>query len=98
MLRSHRAAAACRSTRVLTIELVELVVSSRAETLRRLCEFVGVPVDAGMVAWFDGHVTAAGMHPGRWRRDFDEDACRRIDAYYAAGCDRLRSAGVDIPQ
>ena len=97
MLRSHRAVAACRPGRVLQIELMDLVVTAREETLQRLCGFVGVPVDPGMVAWFDTSVTAEGMHPGRWRRDFDDATCARIDASYAAICDTLAAAGVAPP-
>ena len=98
MLRTHRAEANCRPGRVLTVELMDLVVRERSETLERLCAFVGVDVDAGMVEWFDAHVTADGMHPGRWRRDFDEDTCSRLDRQYAAACERLAAAGVAIPR
>ncbi len=84
--------------RVLTIELMDLVVTDRAGTLQRLCTFLDVPVDAGMLAWFDANVTADGAHPGRWRRDFDADTCSRIDAHYAQIVERLRAEGVDIPQ
>ena len=37
---------------------MDLVVNDRAGTLERLCSAVGVPVDAGMVEWFDANVTA----------------------------------------
>jgi hypothetical protein len=82
---------------VLSIELMDLVVTDREATLDRLCGFVDVPVDAGMVAWFDANVTADGMHPGRWRRDFDDSAAALIDETYSAICGRLASAGVAIP-
>ena len=55
---------------------------------------VGVPVDDGMVEWFDAQVTPSGAHPGRWRKDFDEETCRRIDAVYAAIVERLEAAGI----
>ena len=97
MLRTHKAVARCRPGRVLTIQLIDLVVRDRPGLLESLCSFVGVDVDAGMVAWFDANVTAAGMHPGRWRSDFDEDTCRRIDRQYAEACERLVAAGVTIP-
>ena len=58
---------------------------------------VGVVVDPDMVAWFDENVTPAGAHPGRWRRDFDDETCQRIDRHYAEACERLRAGGVDIP-
>ena len=97
MLASHKAAERSRPDRILSIELMDLVVRDREATLGRLCDFVGVPVDPGMVTWFDENVTSDGMHPGRWRRDFDDDTCARIDAHYAQACERLGDAGVDIP-
>ena len=98
MLRTHAAVAACRPGRVVTIQLMDLVVNDRQGTLERLCSAVGVPVDAGMVEWFDANVTAQGAHPGRWRRDFDADTCARIDAHYADAVARLTALGVDIPE
>ena len=82
---------------VLTIQLMDLVVTRRAETLERLCSFLSLPVDEEMVQWFDANVTPEGAHPGRWRRDFDEATCLRIDAVYAESVERLQAAGVDIP-
>ena len=97
MLRSHLAARASRPERVLSIELVDLVVRDRAGALARLCDFVEVPVDPTMVEWFDANVTADGMHPGRWRRDFDAGTCAQIDEQYEAMCARLTAEGVPIP-
>jgi hypothetical protein len=97
MLRTHAAVGASRPDRVLTIELMDLVVNDRAGTLQRLCGFLDVTVDAGMVEWFDGNVTPDGAHPGRWRDDFDADTCRRIDEQYEAAVERLRASGVTVP-
>lgn len=97
MLRAHRAAARSRPGRVLTIQLVDLVVRDRVGVLGEICEFVGVDVDPGMRAWFDENVTAHGMHPNRWRGDFDADACARIESHYEEACERLTAAGVRIP-
>ena len=97
MLRTHQAVGGCRPGRVLTLALMDLVVTARRESLERLCDHVGVVVDPDMVAWFDEHVTPAGAHPGRWRRDFDDETCQRIDRHYAEACERLRAGGVDIP-
>jgi hypothetical protein len=98
MLRTHTAVAACRPGRVITIELMDLVVDDRAGTLERLCTAVGVPVDSSMVDWFDAHVTAEGAHPGRWRKDFEPETCRRIDEHYGLAVERLTQQGVDIPR
>jgi len=97
MLRTHSAVAGCREGRVLTVPLMDLVVRERSETLARICDHVGVPMDAGMVQWFDANVTAEGAHPGRWRRDFDADQCAAIDAHYAEACERLTAGGVTVP-
>jgi hypothetical protein len=97
MLRTHQAVGACHPDRVLTVELMELVITDRAGALERICQHVGVPVDPGMVSWFDENVTADGAHPGRWRRDFDADTCARIDEEYAEIVDRLAAAGVRVP-
>ena len=97
MLASDKAARASRPDRILQIQLVDLVVRRRDETLALLCDFLQVPLDSGMRAWFDENVTSDGMHPGRWRRDFDEQTCERIDQHYSAACDRLMAAGIAIP-
>lgn len=97
MLRTHKAVAGCRPGRVHTVDLLDLVVRDRPGALRALCEFLGVDVDPGMVEWFDASVTPAGMHPGRWRSDFDEATGARLDAAYDAACARLAEAGVAIP-
>lgn len=98
MLRTHEAVRHCRPGRVLTIPLMDLVGGDRAQALSALCSHVGVPVDPGMVTWFDTHVTAEGAHPGRWRKDFDAQTCRRIDDHYAAAVGRLTQAGVDVSE
>jgi hypothetical protein len=98
MLRTHSAVVGCRAGRVVTIELMDLVTRDREGTLARLCEAIGVPVDPGMVEWFDANVTAGGAHPDRWRRDFDADTCARIDAHYALAVERLAEHGVDVPR
>jgi hypothetical protein len=97
MLASHRAAEGSRPGRILQFELMDLVVRERTATLARLCDFLDVPVDPGMVAWFDENVTSDGMHPGRWRRDFDDQTCARVDEHYSAACERLRVAGLSVP-
>jgi hypothetical protein len=97
MLRAHKAAARSRPGRVLTIELMDLVVRDRTATVARLCDFVGVEVDPHMITWFDEQVTADGMHPGRWRADFDAEMTARLESQYEKACERLTAAGVAIP-
>jgi hypothetical protein len=81
----------------LSIDLVDLVRTARSETIEQICSFVGVTVDQDMCAWFDANVTHESSHAGRWRRDFDADTCAQIDEFYLAACERLVSAGVQLP-
>ena len=97
MLQTHRAVANCRPGRVLTIELRDLVVSDRLGTLRRVCDVVGIDPHPDMMSWFEANVTSSGMHPGRWRGQFDADTCTALDVQYEAVCRRLAAAGVALP-
>ena len=93
-LRIHRAAKACAPDRMLIVQLMDLVSEDRGGTIQRICDFLGLPVDAGMVAWFDDNVTAVAAHPDRWRRQFDRKTADRLDKRYAEAVERLRAAGV----
>jgi hypothetical protein len=97
MLRIHKAVARSRPDRILQIDLVDLVTRDRIGTLERVCAAIDVPLDAQMVEWFDENVTAHAAHGGRWRQDFDQKTCDRLDEVYADMCGRLSTAGVRIP-
>lgn len=97
MGRLHAATQRSRPDRILSIDLVDLVRTARSETIEQICSFVGVTVDQDMCAWFDANVTHESSHAGRWRRDFDADTCAQIDEAYLAACERLVSAGVQLP-
>ena len=97
MGRIHAATRRSRPDRILSIDLVDLVRTARSETIEQICSFVGVSVDEDMCAWFDANVTHESSHTGRWRRDFDADTCAQIDEAYLAACERLVSAGVQLP-
>lgn len=95
-LRIHRAAKACAPGRMLIVQLMDLVAQDRVGTMQRICDFLGVPVDQGMLAWFDENVTADAAHPDRWRRQFDRKTADRLDKRYAEAVARLREAGVQV--
>jgi hypothetical protein len=97
MLRSHRAANASRPDRILQIELADLVERDRSGTLEAILTFLDLPDDAGMRTWFDENVRLEHAHGGRWRTQFDAQTTERIDAQYAAICDRLTQEGVRLP-
>lgn len=97
MLRIHRAVSNSQPTRIIEVDLVDLVINAREATLERICHAIDVPVAPEMVAWFDVNVTAQAAHGGRWRGDFDSETCERLDEEYAKTCARLVDEGVRIP-
>jgi hypothetical protein len=97
MLRSHRAAANSSADQILVVELSDLVERAREATLGQIMEFLDLPDDADMRAWFDGNVLPQSAHGGRWRTQFDADTTRRIDEQYAHICERLGMQGVRLP-
>ena len=97
MVRIHKAVQGSDPSRILEIDLIDLVATARLETLERICAAIDVPVDPQMVAWFDANVTAEAAHGGRWRRDFDAATCARLDDEYDDACSRLAAIGVRTP-
>ena len=97
MLRAHRAALASTPGRVHVVDLADLVRLSRQQTLGDLLAFAQVDPDPLVQSWFDAHMSAEAAHVGRWRSELDRTTATRLDADYAAACDRLRAAGVRIP-
>ena len=97
MLRAHRAELASRAGRVMSIELIDLVARDREASIGRICAFLDVDVDPGMVDWFNTHVTKENAHVGRWRNQFDSNTAEQIDEFYERICERLVSEGVRIP-
>ena len=98
MRRIHREVTESRPERVVQVDLVDLVLSAREESIERICAGIGVDVDPKMVDWFNANVTQAAAHHGRWRRDFDADTVAQVDEAYGNTCERLIAEGVRIPQ
>jgi hypothetical protein len=97
-LRMHTAVQRCRPDRILTIDMLDMVKYRRQETLAEVCDFLAIPLDPGMVQWFEENVLEAKSHAGRWRAQFDADTTKRIDERYLAHVERLRAQGVPIPR
>ena len=79
------------------IDLQDLAVTRREETLERLLASIGVGDDRRMRAWFDAKVLPQQAHVGRWRRDYDDETARRIDERYARVIEELDALGVPRP-
>jgi hypothetical protein len=96
-LRMHQAVQNCRPGRILTIDMLDMVQNSREETMGRICEFLNISVDPGMMQWFAENVSVERAHVGRWRTQFDADTTAQIEALYATLVADLRNHGVQIP-
>jgi len=96
-IKSEEAIKKCEPGVVLRLELQDLVVTARDQSLKVILEHCELEDSAEMRDWFNAHVTAEGAHAGRWRRDFGESTCEAIDEVYAESCERLRQLGIAIP-
>lgn len=97
MLEAHRAEQACPPGRFLRVDLHALSVTDRDGTLAALLEGIGVEPDRRMREWFDAHVLPEQAHVGRWRRDYDEATCARIDERYEQILATLDAVGAPYP-
>lgn len=98
MIEAHRAEQACPPGRFLRVDLHELSVTRREETLAALLEGIGVAPDDRLSAWFAANVLPQQAHIGRWRRDYDDATAARIDARYAEITAELDASGVPYPR
>jgi len=97
MIKSDQAIKKCAPGVVLSLDLQNLVVTARDQSLNSILEHCELEDSHEMRDWFNATVTLEGAHAGRWRRDFDESTCEAIDEVYADSCERLRELGVAIP-
>ena len=93
----HQATQASRPGRCIIVDMLDLVDRDRDNTLQLICDFIDVPVDPGMKAWFDETVNAQNANVGRWRTQFDAETTKEIDRVYGEMVERLRAQGVQIP-
>jgi Sulfotransferase family len=93
----HQATLASRPGRCIIVDMLDLVDRDRNNTLQRICDFINVPVDPEMKAWFDETVNAQNANVGRWRSQFDAETTKEIDRVYGEMVERLRAQGVQIP-
>ena len=97
MIKSDQAAKKSAAGVVLTLDLQDLVVTARDQSLNLIVEHCELEDSVEMRDWFNATVTVEGAHAGRWRRDFDKSTCAAVDEVYGESCDRLRELGITIP-
>lgn len=73
------------------VVLDDLVAGRREERLAALCAFCGVEADEGMREFFDGEMTAGGMHRGRWAEGAGPLGRTRVQRRYERTLEALRS-------
>lgn len=83
---------------VRTIRLESLVVERREEEYEELLACVGLADAVRMRRFFDDVVGPESMHPGRWRRDLDDDQVREVEARYEQVLADLEANGVNAHQ
>ena len=97
MIKSDQAIEKSATGVVLSLDLQDLAVTARDQSLNAILEHCELEDSSEMRDWFNAKVTAEGAHSGRWRRDFDESTCAAIDEVYAESCGRLVNLGIAIP-
>lgn len=98
MLRGGRGVAQLPPHQVLTIQLEDLVLRRREETLHAILTFLDLePVDE-VVRFHAEQMRSEHAHVSRWASAMDAAARARFDRRYEAILERLTAAGVPVPQ
>ncbi|HYH60844.1 MAG TPA: sulfotransferase [Solirubrobacterales bacterium] len=75
------------------VVLDDLVVGRRDAELDALCHFLGVEPDDGLRDFFDGEMSAAGMHRGRWAEGAGTLGRARVIRRYERTLSKLSEEG-----
>lgn len=97
MTEAHEAEQRCPAGRVLRVDLDALSVTDREGTLSGLMAFLNLSDDPKLRSWFDASIVASQANAGRWRKDYNEQTARTIDARYAEILSELDARGVAHP-
>lgn len=99
LLRRHAAAlAAAPADRIVTLHLEDLVLLDREASYERLLQFVGLPEDETVRAFFEEEMTPANARIGRWAAELHGAQRRGLTARYVELLAELKAAGVaDLP-
>lgn len=98
MIELDRSMRSADPARVRTVRLESLVVGRREQEYAELLEFLGLPDAEPMRRFFNEVVTPGSMHPGRWRKDLEDDEIHEVEALYERVLAKLEANGVDAKQ
>jgi hypothetical protein len=94
---SHRSLSQVEPERVSVIQLEDLVERDRENTYAGLLDFLDLPADAQMRAFFDEHMNPRRGHVGRWKQGRTEDEIARVETLYAEILAELDELGAPRP-
>ena len=94
----HRSISRLPPERVLTVQLEDLVLHRREETLARVLEFLELPPHPAVLRFHAEQMRPQDAHLQRWRDGLEPAEVRRLEARYEAAVDRLRRGGVPLPR
>ena len=89
MLRSFAEESAVPDGVVLRVDLADWVGPQGIDSLRAVCDFLGVERDTALEDWFKANVTSDAMHRGRWHRDLSSRTADALDRRYTQWCELL---------
>jgi Sulfotransferase family len=92
--RGERVRAEIPPDRLLVLQLEDLVLTDRDRSYARLLEFIELPDDPAMRAFFESEVGPERAHVGRWRTELEPAERAELEAAYAETVTELRADGV----
>jgi hypothetical protein len=92
--RGERVRAELPVDRFLELQLEDLVLADRERSYARLLEFLELPEDPAMRAFFESEVGPERAHVGRWRTELEPAQRAELEAAYAETVAELRADGV----
>src|SRR5206468_2524470 len=81
--RPVRVRAEIPTDQLLVLQLEDLVLADRERSYARLVEFLEIPDDPAMRAFFESEVAPERAHVGRWRSELEPAARAELEAAYA---------------
>lgn len=93
----HRSLSLLPAGQVLTVQLEDLVLRRREETLAEVLDFLGLDPHPDLQRFHAEQVRPEHAHLQRWREGLDPAQAREVEARYEAAAERLQRVGVRLP-
>ena len=93
----HRSLSRMPPGHVLTVQLEDLVLRRREETLAAILDFLGLSPDPQVLRFHAEQMRPEHAHLHRWRTGLEPDRASAFEARYESVLDRLQRAGATVP-